>query len=45
MAAGIDQCVVFILVSSPEYEGSQNCMREIRYAANQGKPIVHVSTG
>ncbi len=45
MANGIDNSAVFLLVSSQEYKDSTNCMRELKYADRQRKPILHASTG
>merc|ERR1739838_127266 len=44
VADAISDSAVFLLVSSPEYENSPNCMKEVNFVDNR-KPIIHVTPG
>ena len=45
MAQGIEDSALFLCVTSQEYQDSQSCMRELKYADRRKKTIIHVSTG
>ncbi len=45
MAEGVENCCVIVCFLTPEYQDSEYCKRELRYASELHKPIIPIMIG